>query len=88
MDQLSFTYLILINLSAVLATLYDKWASRHARGHRIRERHLFALALLGGSAGMYVTMQIIRHKTRHREFMWGLPLIFIIQAALYLWTLI
>lgn len=87
--NLSFiNYLILINLAAVLVTLYDKWASRHARGRRIKERHLFALAVLGGAAGMYLTMQIIRHKTRHPQFMWGLPLIFIVQATLYLWTLI
>lgn len=87
--NLSFiNYLILINLAAVLVTLYDKWASRHAGSHRIRERHLFALAVLGGAGGMYLTMQIIRHKTRHSQFMWGLPLIFIVQAALYLWTLI
>lgn len=88
MDLSLINYLILINLAAVLVTLYDKWASRHAGSHRIRERHLFALAVLGGAAGMYLTMQIIRHKTRHPQFMWGLPLIFIIQAALYLWTLI
>lgn len=88
MDLSIINYLILINLVAVLVTLYDKWASRHAGNHRIRERHLFALAVLGGAAGMYLTMQIIRHKTRHPQFMWGLPLIFIIQAALYLWTLI
>lgn len=86
MEDLSLSYLILINLLSILATLYDKWASQHARRHRVRERHLFALALLGGAAGMYTSMQIIRHKTLHREFMWGLPLIFVIQIGLYIWV--
>lgn len=84
--QLSLSYLILINFLSILAPLYDKWASQQARGYRIRERHLFALALLGGAASMYGTMQIIRHKTQHPEFMWGLPLIFILQMGLYIWV--
>ena len=39
---------------------------------------------------MYLTMQIIRHKTQHKKFMIGIPVIFFIQLLLgfgvwYLW---
>jgi uncharacterized membrane protein YsdA (DUF1294 family) len=31
---------------------------------------------------MYVTMRLIRHKTKHVSFMVGIPVIMILQAAL------
>ena len=39
---------------------------------------------------LYLTMQIIRHKTQHKKFMIGIPVIFFIQLLLgfgvwYLW---
>ena len=38
--------------------------------------------MLGGSAAMFVTMLIIRHKTKHPKFMIGIPVIMAVQAAL------
>lgn len=40
------------------------------------------LSALGGSLAMYVTMKKIRHKTKHKKFMIGIPVIMIIQIAL------
>ena len=39
------------------------------------------LGALGGALPMYVTMRIIRHKTKHKKFMIGLPVFAVIQAA-------
>jgi uncharacterized membrane protein YsdA (DUF1294 family) len=39
---------------------------------------------LGGSVAMFITMQIIRHKTKHVKFMLGIPVIMVLQAALAL----
>lgn len=74
-------YLAIISLIAVIMTVSDKSrAKRHKR--RIAEKTLFITAILGGSAAMYLTMLAVRHKTKHKRFMIGLPLIMIVQTAI------
>lgn len=75
-------YLLIINILAAVVTMVDKRKSIKGKW-RVSEKNLFAIALLGGSVGMYITMRIIRHKTRHNSFMIGLPFIFILQAAIF-----
>lgn len=74
-------YLAVVSLIAVVMTASDKSrAKNHKR--RIAEKTLFGTAILGGSAAMYLTMLAIRHKTKHKRFMIGLPLIMIVQTAI------
>ena len=85
-----FIYLGVISLIAIIITCYDKIAAKHFPGHRTPEATLLAISAIGGSVAMYLTMQIIRHKTQHKEFMIGIPVIFFIQLLLgfgvwYLW---
>ena len=76
-------YIIAINVISALVCAADKIkAIRHKR--RIRERTLWILSLAGGSAGMYLTMLLIRHKTLHAKFMIGIPLIIVLQIILCL----
>ena len=42
-------------------------------------------AFFGGALAMYVTMQIIRHKTQHGNFMIPLPL-FIVLHVIFAWA--
>ena len=77
------TYLILINIAAFAAMLTDKRRARRNRW-RIPERTLFALAILGGSAGAILGMWLVRHKTRHWYFVWGMPAILVVQIVLFL----
>ena len=73
-------WLAAASLLAVLLTVWDKSrARRHA--WRVSESTLWLVAVLGGAAAMYVAMQIARHKTLHRRFMWGLPLLLAAQVA-------
>jgi len=74
-------YLVAISLVSVVVCLYDKFAAKHAQKHRTREATLLLLSALGGSVAMFVTMLLIRHKTKHVKFMVGIPLIMIAQAA-------
>ena len=74
-------YLAVISAISVAVCLYDKLASKVIKRHRTREAILLLLSALGGSVAMFVTMLIIRHKTKHLKFMIGIPLIMIIQAA-------
>lgn len=74
-------WLIAVSLMAVATTVWDKSRARRHKW-RVPERTLWLVAALGGSLATYVTMLVIRHKTLHRRFMWGLPLLVVAQTAL------
>lgn len=78
---LLFFYLIVINLISIIVTISDKSRSKRNKW-RVKEKTLFTLALLGGSVSMYITMRIIRHKTKHLSFMIGIPAIIVLQLIL------
>lgn len=42
----------------------------------------FLSAILGGSIGAILGMRCFRHKTRHRSFVVGMPLILMLQVLL------
>ena len=74
-------YLIVISLISAIVCAYDKSAAKH-NWRRIRESNLLWLSVFGGAAAMYITMCIIRHKTKHNKFMLGLPFIILVQTAI------
>ena len=76
-----FAYLLIINLVSFFVCVSDK---RRAVKHksRVPEKTLLFLSLIGGSVGMYATMKAIRHKTLHKRFMIGIPLIIVLQICL------
>ena len=67
-------------MSLVLFALMgvDKRKARKGRW-RVRERTLFCLALLGGACGGTLGMFLFRHKTRHRMFRLGFPILAAVQ---------
>ena len=84
LKYLPWLYLAAISVIAIIVTCYDKIAAKKFPGHRTREKTLFLLSGLGGSVAMFITMQIIHHKTKHLSFMIGIPLIILAQVALIL----
>ncbi len=78
-----FAYIALISLCSIVVCIYDKKISKRNNVKlRIPEKSLFIWSALGGSVAMYITMHLIRHKTKHVSFMVGIPVIIILQAAL------
>ena len=76
-----YIYLAVINVVAFILMAVDKYrACRHR--WRIPERTLFLPALLGGSLGALLGMWMLWHKTRHKVFVIGLPVLFILQVVL------
>ena len=76
--QYCFYYLIFLNTLAFCLMGIDKRRARRG-AWRIPERTLFLSALLGGSIGAILGMQCFRHKTKHRSFVVGMPLILAAQ---------
>ncbi|MCL2071914.1 MAG: DUF1294 domain-containing protein [Oscillospiraceae bacterium] len=46
---------------------------------------LFFVSAIGGSVAMLLTMRAVRHKTQHKRFMVGLPVIIVLQIAVVVW---
>ena len=53
-----------------------------AMKRRIPERTLFVTAALGGSIGAMAGMWLLRHKTRHWYFVYGMPAILLLQLLI------
>jgi len=60
--------------------LYDKRVAKKLRKRRVNEHAIFLLAILGGSLGIFLAMLVMNHKTRKARFMYGIPLIIIVQV--------
>ncbi len=84
MITLYLIYIIPLWAITVILTVYDKIASKSARGrkNRVPEKLFWTLALMGGAFPEYITMLTVRHKTRHKSFMWGLPAVMILNFIL------
>lgn len=76
-------YLSIANLFAFTLMGIDKQKAIHHKW-RISEKTLFLSALLGGSIGAILGMQIFRHKTKHWYFICGMPTILLFQILLLL----
>ena len=79
-------YLIFINLLAFLLMGLDKAKARRHKW-RIPEKTLFLSAIIGGSIGAILGMQVFRHKTKHASFRIGMPCILIAQLGLAVYIL-
>ncbi len=79
-------YFFIICTVAVVVTVADKKESKKkGKKRRISESSLLFIGFIGGALPMYVTMKLIRHKTRHKKFMIGLPVEFVLHIILLLW---
>ena len=81
MTEALLYYLIAINIVTFLVYGIDKWKAKQG-SWRISEATLLILAVIGGSIGALRGMKVWRHKTQHKKFKYGLPLILIIQIIL------
>ncbi|MDY6000451.1 MAG: DUF1294 domain-containing protein [Candidatus Limisoma sp.] len=81
MHYYSLYYLSAINVVTFVLFGLDKYNARKGN-RRIREVTLMAMAALGGSVGAWMGMRLWHHKTKHRKFRYGIPLILLLQIAL------
>ena len=74
-------YRIGINILTFLIYGVDKWKAKRDKW-RIPEDTLIWLAIAGGSVGALLGMYLFRHKTKHKKFLIGIPVILLVQAGL------
>ena len=73
-------YALAVNILGFLLMGIDKWKARKG-AFRIPESTLFIIAIIGGSIGSILGMYTFRHKTRHWDFVYGMPAILLLQLA-------
>ena len=76
-------YLLEINVVALILGAVDKIRARTGKW-RVPEGTLLLSAALGGAAGLLLTMLLLRHKTKHKKFILGVPAILLAQVLLLL----
>lgn len=74
-------YMIGINAISFIVYGIDKLKAKRGRW-RIPEASLLLLAVVGGSIGAWLGMKLWHHKTLHKKFRYGIPLIVFVQIAL------
>ena len=79
-------YLIAVNALGLVLFGIDKWKAKHDKW-RISEATLLSVTAIGGSIGAWVGMKVWHHKTMHKKFKYGIPLVIVLQFALLLFTL-
>ena len=82
-------YLLAVNIATFFLYGIDKYKAKKNQW-RISEATLLTMAAIGGSIGAWAGMRLWHHKTMHKKFKYGIPLIIIMQIALvaYLHTII
>lgn len=74
-------YLITVNIVSFILYGIDKYKAKRGKW-RISEATLLVMAIIGGSIGAWTGMKVWHHKTMHKKFTIGVPLVFAIQVAL------
>ena len=80
-------YLLIINVFAFVSYGLDKLNAKR-NSPRVSERTLLLLALVGGGVGAWFGMLVWRHKTKHAKFRFGVPILLLLQVALYWWIIV
>ena len=86
MHQYSMYYLFAINIVSFFLYGIDKYKAKKGQW-RISEATLLTMAAIGGSIGAWAGMRLWHHKTMHKKFKYGIPLIIIMQIALVVYLL-
>ena len=73
-------YIVAVNIVTFLLYGIDKYKAKKNQW-RISEATLLTMAAIGGSIGAWTGMRIWHHKTMHKKFKYGIPLIIIMQIA-------
>lgn len=72
------SYLVIINLLGLFIMYSDKRKAK-SNSWRTPEAVIFNIAFFFGSLGVLIGMRMFHHKTKHFKFVYGIPIILILQ---------
>ncbi|MBO5720032.1 MAG: DUF1294 domain-containing protein [Bacteroidales bacterium] len=78
--------MFVVNLIAFILFAVDKYKSKKSKW-RISERTLIVISLIGGSVGALLAMKKFHHKTKHKKFTIGVPLILVAQITIFIFLI-
>lgn len=81
---LTLYYLTAINLITFIVYGADKYKAKKGKW-RIPEATLLLMAVIGGSIGAWIGMKVWHHKTMHKKFKYGIPIILVLQCILIIY---
>ena len=81
MTEIILIYLIVMNFAGLITMCVDKYRAT-SRQWRLSEKLLLGIAVFGGSIGSILGMIMFRHKTKHIQFIVGMPLILAAQIVI------
>ena len=79
-SEIVIMYLAGINVLTFLLFGIDKYKAKRSKW-RVSEATLVGFAVVGGSVGAWLGMEVWHHKTQHNKFRFGIPLILLAQIA-------
>ena len=85
--HIALIYFAAINVVTFFMYGVDKWKAKRSKW-RVSESALIWMSVFGGSLGAWLGMKAWHHKTQHKKFKYGIPLILLAQiagAGLYAW---
>ena len=80
-NAVCISWLIIINLITFIIYGIDKLKAKKGKW-RIPESTLLLLAIIFGSIGAWFGIKVWHHKTLHKKFKYGIPLIIIAQIGI------
>lgn len=79
-------YLGIINIIIFLVYGIDKLKAKKGKW-RVPEATLLLLAVIGGSIGAWLGIKVWHHKTMHKKFKYGIPIILALQVGLFVYLM-
>ncbi|MCP3741297.1 DUF1294 domain-containing protein [Rossellomorea sp. BNER] len=77
-------YLLFINITGYIIMGIDKNRAKKQNARRIPEKTIWKISFLGGAFGTVLGMNRFRHKTKHRQFSIGLPLLALFEGVAFI----
>lgn len=84
MNSILLFFILGINVITFMVYGIDKLKAQKGKW-RIPEATLLLLAIVGGSIGGWCGMKVWHHKTMHKKFKYGIPMIIAVQIGLCLY---
>lgn len=74
-------YILIVNIYGFAIIVIDKHKAKKNRW-RIKEMNFFIVAFVGGAIGVLLGMMMVRHKTQHKSFYIGIPLLYLLNKMI------